>query len=281
MRFAGLRRRFDNAGPEVNGDTAALQGGRRISAHAVCTAIRDDIISGTYPPGSRLTEELLARRYGVSRVPVREALRTLESEGFVTTRRHAGACVAQPSEKEAADLLDIRALLEPLGAARAAQRRTEGHLKVLRGLVRLGQERAQRGRLGELRSLGDWFHETLAQASGSPSLAGMLVQLRRKTAWVYAADPARQAAQAMQPAQVMQAAPGVPGAAGCADPSVRAVESWAEHGAIVDAVARGDADRARALAAAHTERSLAEYRLRNASQVRTSKHSVNTASGRN
>jgi DNA-binding GntR family transcriptional regulator len=257
---------LDNAGPEVNGDTAALQGGRRISAHAVCTAIRDDIISGAYPPGSRLTEELLARRYGVSRVPVREALRTLESEGFVTTRRHAGACVAQPSEKEAADLLDIRALLEPLGASRAAQRRTEGHLKVLRGLVRLGQERAQRGRLAELRSLGDWFHETLAQASGSPSLAGMLVQLRRKTAWVYAADPAGQPA---------------PGAAGRADQPVRAVESWAEHGAIVDAVARGDADRARALATAHTERSLSEYRSRSASQVRTSKHSVNTAGGRN
>ncbi|MFD7502772.1 GntR family transcriptional regulator [Streptomyces sp. NPDC059850] len=244
----------------------------------MCTAIRDDIISGTCPPGSRLTEELLARRYGVSRVPVREALRTLESEGFVTTRRHAGACVAQPSEKEAADLLDIRALLEPLGAARAAQRRTEGHLKVLRGLVRLGQERAQHGRLGELRSLGDWFHETLAQASGSPSLAGLLVQLRRKTAWVYAVDPARRSAQ---PAQAVQVVPGVPGAAGGADLSVRAVESWAEHGAIVDAVARGDAERARALAAAHTERSLSEYRLRNASQVRTSKHSVNTASGRN
>ncbi|AQW53882.1 GntR family transcriptional regulator [Streptomyces hygroscopicus] len=258
-------------GPEVSGDTTAVQGGRRISAHAVCTAIRDDIVSGTYQPGSRLTEELLARRYGVSRVPVREALRTLESEGFVTTRRHAGACVAQPSEREAADLLDIRALLEPLGAARAAQRRTEAHLKVLRGLVRLGRERAQHGRLGELRPLGDWFHETLAQASGSPSLAAMLVQLRRKTVWVYAAAPA--------PQPVAHAAP--PGGARRPDPAARAVESWAEHGALVDAVARGDADRARALAAAHTERALAEYRQRRPTPVRASKHSVNTASGRN
>ncbi|BBJ40453.1 transcriptional regulator [Streptomyces antimycoticus] len=254
-------------GPEVSGDAAAVQGGRRISAHAVCTAIRDDIVSGTYQPGSRLTEELLARRYGVSRVPVREALRTLESEGFVTTRRHAGACVAQPSEREAADLLDIRALLEPLGAARAAQRRTEAHLKVLRGLVRLGRERARHGRLGELRPLDDWFHETLAQASGSPSLAAMLVQLRRKTAWVYAAVPAPQ--------------PAPPGGARRPDPAARAVESWAEHGALVDAVARGDADRARALAAAHTERALAEYRLRRPIPVSASKHSVNTASGRN
>ncbi|MGA6156420.1 GntR family transcriptional regulator [Stenotrophomonas sp. NPDC087984] len=255
----------------MSGDTTEVQGGRRISAHAVCTAIRDDIVSGTYRPGSRLTEELLARRYGVSRVPVREALRTLESEGFVTTRRHAGACVAQPSEREAADLLDIRALLEPLGAARAAQRRTEAHLKVLRGLVRLGRERAQHGRLGELPPLGDWFHETLAQASGSPSLAAMLVQLRRKTAWVYAAAPA--------PQPVPHATP--PGGARRPDPAARAVESWAEHGALVDAVARGDADRARALAAAHTERALAEYRQRRPIPVRASKHSVNTASGRN
>ena len=117
----------------------------RIPAHSVCTAIRDDIVAGVYERGGRLTEELLARRYGVSRVPVREALRTLEAEGFVVTRRHAGACVAEPTEQEAADLLEMRMLLEPLGAARAAQRRTEAHLKVLRGLVRLGQERARQG----------------------------------------------------------------------------------------------------------------------------------------
>jgi DNA-binding GntR family transcriptional regulator len=61
----------------------------RISAHTVCTAIRDDIVSGVLPPGSRLAEEQLAQRYGVSRVPVREALRTLESEGFVVSRRPA------------------------------------------------------------------------------------------------------------------------------------------------------------------------------------------------
>lgn len=140
----------------------------RIPAHAVCTAIRDDIVSGVFEPGGRLTEEVLARRYGVSRVPVREALRTLESEGFVTTRRHAGACVAEPTEQEAADLLELRMLLEPLAAARAARRRTDAHLKVLRGLVRLGQERARRGQGEDLRSLGGWFHETLAQGLRQP-----------------------------------------------------------------------------------------------------------------
>ncbi|MGW3627991.1 GntR family transcriptional regulator [Streptomyces sp. NPDC000880] len=224
----------------------------RIPAHSVCTAIRDDIVSGVFERGSRLTEEQLARRYGVSRVPVREALRTLESEGFVTTRRHAGACVAEPTEQEAADLLEVRMLLEPLGAARAAQRRTEAHLKVLRGLVRLGQERARRGQGEDLRSLGSWFHETLAQASGSPGLTALLTQLRHKITWMYAVD---------QPA--------------------KPIESWGEHGAIVDAVARGDVERARALTALHAERATAAHRLRRLERVRTSQPAVNTASARN
>ncbi|MEU2023261.1 GntR family transcriptional regulator [Streptomyces sp. NPDC016469] len=233
----------------------------RVPAHSVCTAIRDDIVSGVFERGSRLTEEVLARRYGVSRVPVREALRTLESEGFVVTRRHAGACVAEPSEQEAADLLEVRMLLEPLSAARAAQRRTEAHLKVLRGLVRLGQERARRDEGEDLRSLAGWFHETLAQASGSPGLIALLTQLRHKIAWMYAVD---------QPA--------------------RPAEAWAEHGALVDAVARRDAERARALAAQLAERHGAVHRLRRtarattvprAGHVRTSQRAVNTASGRN
>ncbi|OKI40674.1 GntR family transcriptional regulator [Streptomyces sp. CB03578] len=218
----------------------------RIPARAVCTAIRDDIVSGVFGPGSRLTEEVLARRYGVSRVPVREALRTLESEGFVTTRRHAGACVAEPTEQEAADLLEVRMLLEPLAAARAARRRTEAHLKVLRGLVRLGQERARKGQGEDLRALGGWFHETLAQASGSPGLIALLTQMRYKVAWMYAVEaPARPA------------------------------DSWAERGAIVDAVARGDAERARALTAVHADRAAGTHRLR----VRTSQPAVNMSSG--
>ncbi|MFH8567957.1 GntR family transcriptional regulator [Streptomyces sp. NPDC017993] len=224
-----------------------------ISAHAVCTAIRDDIVSGVLAPGSRLIEDILAARYGVSRVPVREALRTLQSEGFVTTRHHAGACVAEPTEQEAADLLDIRALLEPLGAARAATRRSPAHLKVLRGLVRLGRERARHGHPADLRQLDGWFHETLAQAAGSPSLTALLTQLRRKIEWMYVVElPARVA------------------------------ESWDEHGAVLDAVARGDAERARALMAAHIERSLPVHRLRRpgAAEVRNPKQPVNTARAR-
>ncbi|WP_405662098.1 GntR family transcriptional regulator [Streptomyces sp. RK9] len=227
----------------------------RIPAHSVCTAIRDDIVSGVYERGTRLTEELLARRYGVSRVPVREALRTLEAEGFVVTRRHAGACVAEPTEQDAADLLEIRALLEPLAAARAAQRRTEAHLKVLRGLVRLGKERSRHGGTEDLRSLDGWFHETLTQASSSPGLITLLTQLRHKIAWMYGTEP--------------QAAP---------------AQTWSERAAVVDAVARGDAERARALTVLHAERAATAHRPRTgprAGRVRDSQHAVNTVSARN
>ncbi|MFF2024178.1 GntR family transcriptional regulator [Streptomyces sp. NPDC058171] len=227
----------------------------RIPAHSVCTAIRDDIVSGALERGSRLTEDVLARRYGVSRVPVREALRTLEAEGFVVTRRHAGACVAEPTDREAADLLDVRRLLEPLGASRAAERRTDAHLKVLRGLVRLGQERAGNGTGDELRALGGWFHETLIQACASHGLIAMLTQVRHKTAWMYTVEPAQ-----------------------------RPAEEWTERGAIVDAVTRRDAERAGTLMAAHTERGIAAHRRKAARRPEplrrsgTSKHPVNTGS---
>lgn len=207
----------------------------RVPAHSVCRAIRDDIVSGVFRRGERLTEEQLAQRYGVSRVPVREALRTLRAEGFVTTRRHAGASVAEPTGREAADLLEIRTLLEPLAAARAARHRTEGHLQVLRGLVRLGRERAAGdGRAGDPRALDAWFHDTLAEASGSPGLIALLTPVRRKIAWMYLVDSAHG----------------------------RSAECWAEHGAIVDAVGRGDAERARTLTALHTERAAGLHRLR-------------------
>ncbi|MEU3500393.1 GntR family transcriptional regulator [Streptomyces hundungensis] len=222
-----------------------------IPAHSISTALRDDIVSGVLARGSRLIEDVLARRYGVSRVPVREALRTLEAEGFVTTRRHAGAWVAEPTEVEAVDLLELRALVAPLAAARAARRRTEAHLKVLRGLVRLGQDRAARGQGDDLRSLGGWFHETLTQASVSPGLIATLTQLRHKIAWMY----------------VVEAPP-------------RPAEAWAELGAITDAVARGDAERARSLTALHAERSFSAHRLRTAVAVRSPQSAVNTKGAR-
>ncbi|MGW8654927.1 GntR family transcriptional regulator, partial [Nocardia salmonicida] len=159
----------------------------------VCRAIRDDIIRGEFRSGQRLTEDTLAERYGVSRVPVREALRTLEAEGFAWSRPYAGTFVAELTEAEAADLLEIRALLEPMCAGRAAVRRTPEQLGRLKELTSLGQEAVRDGRLGELARLNSRFHEVLAEASGSALLSQLITQLSWKIAWVYSVELPRRA----------------------------------------------------------------------------------------
>ncbi|MCU1645551.1 MAG: HTH-type transcriptional repressor CsiR [Nocardia sp.] len=206
---------------------------RRMTPQQLCRAIRDDIISGVFTPGQRLTEESLAESYGVSRVPVREALRTLEAEGFASSRPYAGVFVAELTEEEAADLLEIRARLEPLCASRAAVRRTPEQLGRLKELTVLGQDAVRAGRLEELTRLNSRFHEVLAEASGSTLLEQLITQLSWKIAWVYAVELPR-----------------------------RASDSWHEHEEICAALEAGDPDRAAQVVADHIAQAAYAYRLR-------------------
>ncbi|MET9616797.1 GntR family transcriptional regulator [Kitasatospora indigofera] len=205
----------------------------RISPQALCRAIREDVIRGVHRPGSRLTEESMAARYGVSRVPVREALRTLEAEGFVQSRPYAGIVVVELDDAEAEDLLEVRALLEPLGAGRAALRRTPEQLGRLKELVSLGRAAIEDGRLDEVARLNSRFHEVIAAASGSRTLSQLVTQLSQKIAWVYSVDLPR-----------------------------RAQDSWREHEEIVAAVERGDPEAARAVVARHIAAAQSAYRRR-------------------
>ncbi|WP_067722225.1 GntR family transcriptional regulator [Nocardia yamanashiensis] len=206
---------------------------RRMTPQQLCRAIRDDIVRGVFTPGQRLTEESLAESYGVSRVPVREALRTLEAEGFASSRPYAGVFVAELTEDEAADLLEIRARLEPLCASRAAVRRTPEQLGRLKELTALGQDAVRSGRLDELTRLNSRFHEVLAEASGSTLLAQLITQLSWKIAWVYAVELPR-----------------------------RAGDSWREHEEICAALEAGDPDRAAAVVAEHIAHATYAYRRR-------------------
>lgn len=206
---------------------------RRMTPQQLCRAIRDDIVRGVFTPGQRLTEEALAESYGVSRVPVREALRTLEAEGFASSRPYAGVFVAELTEDEAADLLEIRARLEPLCASRAAVRRTPEQLGRLKELTALGQDAVRSGRLDELTRLNSRFHEVLAEASGSTLLAQLITQLSWKIAWVYAVELPR-----------------------------RAGDSWREHEEICAALEAGDPDRAAAVVAEHIAHATYAYRRR-------------------
>ncbi|WP_123023505.1 GntR family transcriptional regulator [Mycolicibacterium stellerae] len=85
-----------------------------VAGARVADELRDAILHGVYPPGTRLRQEELARQYGASRVPVREALRLLQSEGLVTTVANAGAWIARLSLDECVELYQVRERIEPL-----------------------------------------------------------------------------------------------------------------------------------------------------------------------
>jgi len=108
-------------------------GGSR-SAHATeraYTEIRSLLIAGDVAPGSWLREEDLAERTGVSRTPVREALRLLAQEGFVEFRPRRGVQVVSWSDQDLDELFDLRALLEAHGAAQAAERATPEQIEAM------------------------------------------------------------------------------------------------------------------------------------------------------
>jgi DNA-binding GntR family transcriptional regulator len=199
----------------------------------LCSAIREQVISGVLVPGQRLTEEALAAEFGTSRIPVREALRLLEADGFIRVQAYYGTFVVELSDEEAADLLEIRGVLEPLAARRAATRCTPDILAAMQETVDAGITATQDGRLAELPALNSQLHGLLAEASGSTILNHLIRQLRHKIAWVYSVELPR-----------------------------RAGDSWVEHQMIVDALARRDADSAAALMVAHVRGAEAAYRLR-------------------
>src|SRR5882724_8272824 len=97
-------------------------GSRRTLADELRLALADDIVRGLLEPGGALDETELARRFGVSRTPVREAIRQLAASGLVEVRAHRGAVVARPSEERLLGMFEAMAELEALCAGLAAER---------------------------------------------------------------------------------------------------------------------------------------------------------------
>lgn len=196
----------------------------RSLASVVAQELERLILAGEIPAGERLNEQQLAARLGVSRGPVREAVRGLERSGLVVTVVNQGSYVRTVSAEEALDLYDLRALLTGEACRRLAEGRDPAALEPLRALV-AGMEAAwRRGDAPDYYRLNLEFHDAL-MAAGAPPRArriyadlGNELHLYRRRALV--------APEAMR-------------------------ESNAEHAAILAAIAAGDAARARDAGEAH------------------------------
>lgn len=145
----------------------------------VVEALRKAILTGELPAGQPLVETELARRFGISKTPVREALKTLVGAGLVTMSEYKGATVRVVDEDMARNVFDVRSLLEPVAVARTIDRGFD---------VELAQEaldRASTSRDEAERSLANRdFHQLLYSNCGNPVLVDMLDGLREQTALI-------------------------------------------------------------------------------------------------
>lgn len=134
---------------------------------AVLELIRNRIVAGTYPGGQQIRQESIAEEFGVSRIPIREALVQLETEGFVQIHTHKGAVVARLTIDDAIDIFEARLVLEPSILVQSVERVTEEDVKrVWSALLDYEKGVATGSSPAELSQLNWAFHKSLSTPSG-------------------------------------------------------------------------------------------------------------------
>jgi DNA-binding GntR family transcriptional regulator len=123
--------------------------------------LKSSVLSGHFNPGERLTEEHLAKKLGVSRTPVREALHKLESEGLIKPLETRGFIVSRDSKDEVEELFELRAILEGYALRMISERISEEDLKQLDRLVAGAEDALRRKRMEEVFKWNTKFHDTL------------------------------------------------------------------------------------------------------------------------
>ncbi len=134
-------------------------------------AVRSKIVSGDYPPGSHLPEEAISEELGVSRTPVRAALRRLHDDGLVTLTPHRGAFVAEYTRADVDEVFDLRQILEARAARLASTLRTPDQLARLEELVEemeVLSRREDSTQRDALHRNNQEFHELVLSAAQSP-----------------------------------------------------------------------------------------------------------------
>jgi len=135
--------------------------------------IRRDIVEGRWAPGERLPEPLLCREFGVSRTPLRDALKLLEAEGLVELQPHVGAVVTDPGLPDVAEKMELLSALEQLAAAKVARRRPAASLAAIRRLHAQMRKAAAAGNAAAYYRLNDEFHRAIVLGAGNQTLAEM------------------------------------------------------------------------------------------------------------
>ncbi|QWF77134.1 GntR family transcriptional regulator [Amycolatopsis sp. CA-230715] len=152
--------------------------------HRVIDELRERIVGGELKPGDRLVERELAEAFGVSRVPVREAIRSLESEGFVVVTSPRRVVVRQLDRTDVEELFDVREALEGLAAGLAATRASRADLKRLERLLADAARATEAGRARRIAQLNTRFHDEIVAIAGNGLLTTVLDPLAGRLRWL-------------------------------------------------------------------------------------------------
>lgn len=147
------------------------------ASEMVVDQLRERILGGEYVPGERLGEVELADKLGVSRTPVREALRRLTAEGLVDLVPNKGARVVEYPRRDLDQIFKIRARVEGLAAREAARTATDADIDHLERVATELKERSDAGRLEDVYRLNAEFHGSLNALAGSAVLTATVGQL--------------------------------------------------------------------------------------------------------
>lgn len=198
----------------------------------VCEALSDAIRQGILKPGDRLMENQLADDLGVSRTPIREAMRQLEIDGYVIMIPRRGTYVSDLTMRDINEVFEIRATLEALAGQLAAKRITPEEIEQLKNLLAqietIAQQKKTLEQMDDIVKYDMQFHEILYQASRNKRLVDIISNLRE---------------QVRRFRKVSMSFHG------------RIFETIKEHRAIVQAIEKQDADEARLMAKLHIEKS--------------------------
>ena len=146
----------------------------------VFNTLREAILKGELKPGERLMEMHLANKLGVSRTPIREAIRMLEQEGLAVTIPRKGAQVAKMTEKDLQDVLEVRDALDALTVTCACERMTDAQFVELKEAMKAFEQATKTDDVRKIVEADEAFHDVIYAAAANPKLETIINSAREQ-----------------------------------------------------------------------------------------------------